>query len=137
MAYRRFLAGFVVLAGCAHAYASPTEVRTSAAPQAVFDCVKQQVGTLGYKPSSIDTDELRVNATKADLTTRRSDTQFRRILNKLQVDIGPEADGQTSLKVVPQTFGEYTTQRGPTEVEEKPSKDVTSDAQKLMEACKS
>jgi hypothetical protein len=137
MAYRRFLAGFVVLAGCAHAYASPTEVRTSAAPQAVFDCAKQQVGTLGYKPSSIDTDELRVNATKADLTTRRSDTQFRRILNKLQVDIGPEADGQTSLKVVPQTFGEYTTQRGPTEVEEKPSKDVTSDAQKLVEACKS
>jgi hypothetical protein len=137
MVYRRFLAGFVALAGCAHAYASPTEVRTSAAPETVFDCVKQQIGVLGYKQSSIDTDALRVNATKIDLKTRRSDTQFRRIVHKLQVEVGAEADGQTSLKVVPQTFGEYTTQRGPTEVEEKPADEVTSDAQRLVEACKS
>jgi hypothetical protein len=137
MASRRFLAGCVALAGCAHAYASPTVARTSAAPGVVFDCVKQQIGVLGYKQNSIDTDALRVNATKLDLVTRRSDTQFRRILNKLQVDVNAESDGQTSLKVVPQTFGEYTTQRGPTEVEEKPSKDVTADGQRLMEACQS
>jgi hypothetical protein len=133
----RYLAGVVALAGCAHAYASPTEVRTSAAPAAAFECVRQQIGTLGYKPTSVDTDELRVNATKVDLVTRRSDTQFRRILNKLEVDIGPEADGQTSLKVVPRTFGEYTTQRGPTEVEEKSSDEVKGDAQRLVDACKS
>jgi hypothetical protein len=137
MAYRRFLAGLVALAGCAHAYATPTEVRTSAAPETVFACVKQQLDKLGYKQSSIDTEELRVNATKIDLTSRRSDTQFRRVLNKFEVDIDAGADGQTSLKVVPRTFAEYTTQRGPTEVEEKPSKAVESDAQRLVEACRS
>jgi hypothetical protein len=137
MAYRRFLAGLVALAGCAHPFATPTEVRTSVAPETVFTCVKQRLDTLGYKRSSIDTDELRVNATKIDLKSRRSDTQFRRILNKLQVDVDPGADGQTSLTVVPRTFAEYTTQRGPTEVEEKPSEAVKSDAQRLVEACKS
>jgi hypothetical protein len=137
MAYRRFLAGLVALAGCAHPYASPTEVRTSAAPEAVFACVRQQLDTLDYRRNSIDTDELRVNASKVDPKTRRSDTQFRRIVNKLQVDVGPEADGRTSLKVVPRTFAEYTTQRGPTEVEEKSSVQVTSDAQRLVEACRS
>jgi hypothetical protein len=137
MAYRRFLAGLIALAGCAHAFATPTEVRTSAAPDTVFACVKQQLDKLGYKLSSIDTDELRVNATKIDLTSRRSDTQFRRILNRLEVDVDPAADGQTSLKVVPRTFAEYTTQRGPTEVEEKSSDAVKGDAQRLVEACKS
>jgi hypothetical protein len=134
---RRFLAGFVALAGCAHAYTSPTVVRTSTAPGIVFDCVKQQIGVLGYKQSSIDTDALRVNATKIDLKTRRSDTQFRRILNKLEVEVAPGADGQTSLQVVPHTFAEYTTQRGPTEEEEKPEESVTNDAQRLVEACRS
>ena len=137
MVYRRFLAGFVALAGCAHAYTSPTTVKTSAAPGVVFDCVKQQIGVLGYKTSSIDTDALRVNASKIDQKTRRSDTQFRRILQKLEVEVAPGADGQTSLEVVPHTFGEYTTQRGPTEVEEKPSADVTGDAQRLIQACRS
>jgi hypothetical protein len=136
MGYRRFLAGFVALAGCAHAYASPTMVKTSSAPDVVFDCVKRQIGVLGYKPSSLDTEALRVNATKIDLKTRRSDTQFRRILHKLEVEVAPGADGQTSLEVVPHTFGEYTTQRGPTEVEEKPAEAVTNDAHTLVEACK-
>jgi hypothetical protein len=137
MAYRRFLAGLVALAGCARSYVTPAEVRTSAAPETVFACVKHQLGALGYRQSSIDTDELRVNASKVDPKARRSDTQFRRVVNKLQVDVSPEADGQTSLKVVPLTFAEYTTQRGPTEDEEKPSEQVTSDAQRLAEACKS
>jgi hypothetical protein len=137
MGYRRFLAGLVALGGCAHAYTSPTMVKTSTAPDAVFDCVKRQLGVLGYKQTSIDTDALRVNATKVDLDTRRSDTQFRRILQKLAVEVAPGADGQTSVEVVPHTFGEYTTQRGPTEVEEKPMEAVTNDAQSLLEACKS
>lgn len=137
MASPRFLAGMIALAGCGHAYATPTEARTTAAPETVFACAKQQLGALDYKPSSTDTDALRVNATKIDPKSRRSDTQFRRILNKLQIDVGPEADGRTGIKVVPQTFAEYTTQRGPTEVEEKASAEVIADAQRLIEACRS
>jgi hypothetical protein len=92
---------------------------------------------LEYKQTSIDTDELRVTAVKVDPTTRRSDTQFRRILNRLQADVSPEADGQTSISVTPQTVAEYTTQRGPTEVEEKASEQATADAAQLVERCRS
>jgi hypothetical protein len=134
---RLWLAGVIALTtGCAHRFATPSELRTPAAPETVFTCAKQQLGALGYKQSSVDTDELRVNATKVDLVSRRSDTQFRRIVNKLQVDVSPEADGQTSLAVVAQTFAEYTTQRGPTEVEENSSEAVKEDAQRLLEACR-
>ncbi len=48
MASRRFLAGMVALAGCTHAFATPTEVRTTAAPETVFACAKQQLGALDY-----------------------------------------------------------------------------------------
>lgn len=137
MDYRLVLAGVVAVAGCGQRYAASTEIRTAAAPQSVFECVTQQFNELGYKRSSLNSDALRINGTKIDDTKRRSDTQFRRILNKLQIDVGPEADGQTSLKVLPQTFAEYTTQRGPTEVEETSSDEVKADAQRLLERCRS
>jgi hypothetical protein len=35
------------------------------------------------------------------------------------------------------TFAEYTTQRGPTEVEEKPSDQVRADTQQLLKRCAS
>ena len=43
--------------------------------------------------------------------------------------------GKTSLEVVPHTFGEYMTPRGPTEVEEKPMEAITNDAHSLLKAC--
>jgi hypothetical protein len=71
------------------------------------------------------------------MKTRRSDTQFRRLLNKLDVEVAPAADGQTSIDVQAHTFAEYTTQRGPTEVEEKSSADVNSASQELLTRCRS
>ncbi len=134
---RLFVGGAFVLLGCAQSFASPTRVTTDAAPQTVFDCVKQQLAALEYKQTSYDTDALRINATKIDLKTRRADTQFRRMLDKLEVDVGPDASGQTSLTVTGHTFAEYTTQRGPTEVEEQASSGVKSDTQQLVERCHS
>jgi hypothetical protein len=137
MDHRLLLAGALVLAGCGQRYATANEQRTAADPQTAFDCVKQQLKALEYKQTSIDNDELRITAVKVDPTTRRSDTQFRRIVNRLQADVSPEADGQTSITVTPQTVAEYTTQRGPTEVEEKASEQVTADAAQLVERCRS
>jgi hypothetical protein len=91
---------------------------------------------LGYKPTSIDEDQHRISGTKVDMTTRRPDTQFRRILQRLEVEVGPEADGQTGIVVQGRTFGEYTTQRGPTEVEEKASEEVKAASQQLLERCR-
>jgi hypothetical protein len=53
----------------------------------------------------------------------------------MEVEVGANAGGQTSIDVTTHTFAEYTTQRGPTEVEEKASAEVKEDAQKLLKAC--
>jgi hypothetical protein len=137
MHHRVLWAGALLLAGCAQRLATPISARTSAGPEETFDCVKQQLKELDYKQSSIDVDNHRISATKIDDKTRRSDTQFRRMLNKIDVEVAPQADGQTGMDVVGRTFAEYTTQRGPTEVEEKASNEVRTAQQHLVERCRS
>jgi hypothetical protein len=138
MYYRVFLAGTIALSGCGQkTFSTPVSTRTSAAPDQTFACVKKQLGELGYKQTSIDASDYRVTATKIDYKTRRADTQFRRMLNKLDVDVAAEADGQTSIKALGRTFAEYSTHRGPTEEQEKASEQVNSDAQALLERCRS
>jgi len=137
MLYPAFLAAAVLLVGCGRALSTPTNTRTSASPDEAFACVRKQLGELGYKTTSYDVAEHRINATKVDSKSRRADTQFRRMLEKLDVDVSAEADGQTSIVALPRTFAEYTTQRGPTEEQERPSKAVLADAEQLLERCRS
>ena len=127
----------LLLAGCAGRLATPVNATTSAGPDEAFDCVKQQLKELGYKQTSIDLDAHRINATKVDEKTRRADTQFHRILDKLGVEVAPQADGRTGIQVEGHTFAEYTTQRGPTEEEEKASADVRAAQQQIVERCRS
>ena len=135
---RRVLwASALFLAGCGQRLATPVTGRTSAGPEPTFDCVKQQLKELGYKQSSIDEDARRITGTKIDDKTRRSDTQFRRMLNKLDVEVAAQADGQTSIDVRGRTLAEYTTQRGPTEVEEKASNEVRTAQQQVVDRCRS
>ena len=137
MHYRTWLAGAVLLSGCGQTLSTPATTRTSAGPDETFACVRKQLGELGYKQTSYDVAELRVAATKIDDNSRRPDIQFRRMLNKLDVDVAAEADGQTSIQALPRTFAEYTTHRGPTEEQEKASEEVKADAQQLLERCRS
>ena len=137
MLYRVFLGAAVLLAGCGKALSTPVSTRTSAGPDDTFACVKKQLGELGYRQTSSDMADHRITATKIDSKSRRPDVQFRRILDKLDVDVSATAEGQTSIEVLPRTFAEYTTQRGPTEVQEKASELVKADAQTLLERCRS
>ena len=137
MLYRVFLGAAVFLAGCGKTLSTPVSTATSAGPDETFACVKKQLGELGYRQSSSDVTEHRITTTKIDSKSRRPDTQFRRILNKLDVDVSAAATGQTSIEVLPRTFAEYTTQRGPTEVQEQASELVKADAQQLLERCRS
>ena len=136
MHYRLLLGGMLILSACAQRYAAPASTRTSTGPDESFNCVKRQLSALGYKQTSIDVDAHRISGSKVDETSRRADTQFRRMLNKLDAEVAAQADGQTSIEVQARTFAEYTTQRGPTEVEEKPSSEVRSSAQRLLERCR-
>ena len=138
MHYRVFLLGVFALLGCGQkSFSSPVMTRTSAGPEETFACVRKQLSELGYRQTSHDVSELRITATKIDSNSRRADTQFRRMLNKLEVDVAAEADGQTSIQTLGRTFAEYSTHRGPTEQEEKASEQVSSDAQTLLERCRS
>jgi hypothetical protein len=135
--HQRWLLGtLLLLPACAQRYAAPATIQTSAAPDQVFDCVKRELPTLGYKQSSIDVDERRITGTKYDTEARRADVQFRRLVHRLAVEVAPDASGQTSVDVQSHTFAEYTTQRGPTEVEEQASAEVKEDAQKLLDTCR-
>jgi hypothetical protein len=137
MDYRALLAGVIVLSACGQTLSTPVNTQASANPEDTFACVRKQLGELGYKQTSYDVSDQRVAATKIDSKSRRADVQFRRILNKLDVDVAAEADGQTSIQVLPRTFAEYTTHRGPTEEQEKASEEVKGDAQRLLELCRS
>lgn len=134
---RVWLAGAVLLSGCAKTLAAPASARTSASPDETFACVRKQLGALGYKQTSINVDEHRMSASKVDPNARRPDTQFRRIQNKLDVQVAAESDGSTGLEVMGRTFAEYTTQRGPTESEETASEEAKSATQQLLERCRS
>jgi hypothetical protein len=137
MHHRVLWTGALLLAGCGGRLATPISAKTSAGPEPTFDCVKQQLKELGYRQSSIDVDAHRIIATKIDDQTRRADTQFRRMLNRIEVEVAPQADGQTGIVVTGRTFAEYTTQRGPTEVEEKASNEVRTAQQQIAERCRS
>jgi hypothetical protein len=136
MPYRWLLGTLLLLPACAQRYAAPASLQTSAAPEESFDCVKKQLASLGYKQSSIDVGEHRITGIKYDLEARRADVQFRRVINRLQIEVAPNASGQTSIDVQSHTLAEYTTQRGPTEVEEKASDEVKQDAGQLLVRCR-
>jgi len=138
MCYRVLLASSIALAACGQkSFSTPVTARTSAGPEDAFACVKKQLGELGYKQTSLDAPEYRVTASKIDHETRRPDVQFRRMVEKLDVDVAAEADGNTGIQVLGRTFAEFTTQRGPTEVQEKASERVKADTQALLERCRS
>jgi hypothetical protein len=136
MQHRLLVATLLLLPACAQRYAAPASVQTSTAPDEVFQCVRRQLTSLGYKQTSIDVDEHRISATQYDSEARRADIQFRRLAHRLEVQVAPDAAGQTTIGVTSHTFAEYTTQRGPTEVEEKAADQVKTDAQKLLNGCR-
>jgi hypothetical protein len=137
MHYRALLAGALVLSACGKTLSTPISTRTSAGPEETYACVRKQLGELGYRQTSHDVSDRRITATKIDSKSRRADVQFRRVLNKLDVDVAAEADGQTSIAALPRTFAEYSTHRGPTEEQEKTSEAVKADAEHLLERCRS
>jgi hypothetical protein len=138
MRYCALLVGAFALAGCGGTtFSKPVSGRSSAGPDETFACVKKQVVELGYRQTSNDVGDRRITANKFDFKTRRADVQFRRMVNKLDVSVAAESDGQTGIQVEGRTFAEYSTHRGPTEEQEKASPQVNADAAELIERCRS
>ena len=104
-------------------------------PAEVFDCVRSQILVLGYTQTSFDVQDHRITARKYDLETRLADTQFRRMTERLLIEVGNSPQGSTQLRIGAHTFAELATQRGPTEIEQDASPAVRAAAQTLLEAC--
>ena len=107
----------------------------STSPPDAITCSKAKLTQLGYQQTSLDQTDNRLTARKIDNTINRPDPQFRRNVNRIEVEAAAGADGKTALTVIGHTFAEYSTQRGPTEVEEKASADVSQAAQAVVSSC--
>ena len=130
------LTAFLLLpAGCGSTLYLTINGTSPRPPVEVFDCVKRQILVLGYTQDSFDMEAHRITARKYDWETRRADTQFRRMVERLSIEIGDSTGGGAQLKIGAHTFAEFTTQRGPTEIEQSASPAARAAAQALLEAC--
>jgi hypothetical protein len=131
------VAAVLALAGCVGATRSTTLTGTSPVPAPdAFECLRTQLKAVGFSQTSYDTEALRITARKFDETQRRPDVQFRRIVDRLEIEVAPgTGDAITAMKVDAKTFAEYTTHRGPTEEQEKTSTTARSAAQTLLQKC--
>jgi hypothetical protein len=125
----------VLSAGCAGTLYQTIGGTSPRPPVEVFDCVRAQLPVLGYTLTSVDNDEHRVTARKYDWETRSADTQFRRMVERLSIELKGPAGGGAQLKIEAHTFAELMTQRGQTEIEHEASAAVKAAAQALLEAC--
>jgi hypothetical protein len=126
-----------VLAACSNAPLTTSLTAASPAPAPdVFACVRQQIKAIDFTQTSVDLAEQRVTARRYDETQRRSNTQFRRVVDRLEVEAAPSGGATpTTLKVEARTFAEYATQRGPTEEQERTSETANRAAQTLVDRC--
>jgi hypothetical protein len=126
-----------MLAACNNAPLARTLTATSPSPAPdVFQCAREQLKAIRFDQSSIDLEAQRVTARRYDEKARRPDVQFRRVVDRLEIEAVPSAEaGVTTLEVTARTFGEYTTQRGPTENQEKTSETALSAAQTILQQC--
>jgi hypothetical protein len=107
----------------------------STSPPDVIACSRAKLTQLGYQQTAFDQIENRLTASKIDNTVARPDPQFRRNVNRIEVEATAGGDGKTALTVVGHTVGEFETRRGPTGVEEKASADANQAAQAVVQSC--
>ena len=129
--------GTLLLVGACGAPSYPTTLTASpdASPPDVMACARAKLRPLGYQVTSFDEIEFRVTARKIDNSTHRADPQYRRNVDRIEVQATPGADGKTSLTVTGRTFAELETHRGPTDEEERASADVKQSSQAILDAC--
>jgi len=107
----------------------------SASPADAIACVRSKARALGYQETSFDQSDNRATVRKIDNRAQRADPQFRRNIDRIEIQAAPGADGRTSLTVIGHTFAELETHRGPTEEEERASAEVKQSSQAILDAC--
>jgi hypothetical protein len=103
----------------------------------VFACIRKQLKVNKFDQTSIDVNDTRLTARKYDETVRRPDVTFRRLVDRLEIDVAPGAGGDsiTTVSVKARTFAETINQRGPTETQEKTSQMAQTASQSIIDTC--
>ncbi len=135
MRSRALLGTIVLLAACGGRQSATLTATPAAGPADAIECTRTTLGKLKFQQVAFDVEGHRVVARKIDDKTSRPDPQFRRIIDRIEVQAAPAASGKTDLTVVAHTVAEYETHRGPTEVEENASAEATGAAQAVIQAC--
>ena len=127
----------VMMAGCVGGVRTTTVTDTSPVPAPdAFECLRNELKTVGFAQTSYDVEALRITARKFDESQRRPDVQFRRVVDRLEMQVAPgSGDAITTITVDAKTFAEYTTHRGPTEEQENTSTTAQSAARTLLQKC--
>jgi len=130
------ITALVASVGCGGTLYVVQQAKPPHPPADVFECVKSQISALGYNVASHDAKDRRITAKKNDYDTKMSDTQFRRISERLTVEVKEGADtGAARLHVEAHTFAEMMTQRGPTDMEQQASPSAHLAAKTILDAC--
>src|SRR3954469_24482252 len=128
----------VLTAGCAGGQMTSSYQAASPSPTPdVFACVRKQLKVNKFDQTSIDVNDNRLTARKYDETVRRPDVSFRRLVDRLEIEVAPGAGGDTvtTVAVKARTFAETVTQRGPTETQERTSETAQAASQAIADSC--
>jgi hypothetical protein len=128
----------LLTAGCAGGQMTSSYLAASPSPTPdVFACVRGQLKANRFDQTSIDVADNRLTARKYDETVRRPDVTFRRLVDRLEIEVAPGAGGDsvTTVSVKARTFGETVNQRGPTETQERTSETARAAAQSIIDQC--
>ncbi len=135
--YRSLL--FTLLtAGCVGGQMTSSYMAASPSPTPdVFACVRGQLKANRFDQTSIDVNDNWLTARKYDEKVRRPDVTFRRLVDRLEIEVAPGAGGDsvTTVSVKARTFAETVTQRGPTETQERTSETARAAAQSILDKC--
>ncbi len=134
----RYLGSSVVIAVlcCGGRLGADFAVATPVSAPDVFTCVADKAKAMEYAVESRDVADRRLVVRKYDTKSRRPDVQFRRLIDRLEIEVGSGgANGMTTLNIAARSYAEYTRHRGPTEEEERASSRVKEDAEALLQRC--
>lgn len=137
MGFRPSLLMLLLAAGCGGQMTSNYMAASPSSIPQVFACVRGQLKANQFDQTSIDVADNRLTARKYNQNVTRPDVSFRRLVDRLEIEVAPGAGGDsvTTVSVKARTFEETVNQRGPTETQERTSETARAAAQSIVDKC--
>ncbi len=125
----------IALPACSGTLYNTTRANTSGAPDDVYQCVQNQLKTMGYRRMQYDAMDRWYLAEKEETGVQVSSGLYRKSWITLDTRVRPNADGTTGLEITAHSYQEYASARGPDRTEQPVSTKAKLDAKSLHEAC--